>query len=61
MLPEYIIDEESDDCSGDGSLNSEDDESDDNENCEVGHIPKGSLQGTQLVNLSLAFLYIFYM
>lgn len=45
MLPEYIINEESDECSENGSLNSEDNESDDDENYEQPHIPKGSLQG----------------
>lgn len=57
-LPEYIIDEESDDCS-DCSLDSDDGESDDSgENCEIGHIPKGSLQGRVFVNLFLEFVYI---
>lgn len=45
ILPEYIINEESDECSENGSLNSEDDDSDDGENVESAHIPKGSLQG----------------
>lgn len=46
VLPEHIINEESDECSVD-SLNSDDDDdySDDSENCDDPYIPKGSLQG----------------
>jgi len=46
MLPEYIINEELDDCSEDSSVNSEDDESDNIENCLNDDVPKGSLQGS---------------
>jgi len=45
VLPEYIINEELDDCSEDSSVDSEDDESDNSENCVNDDIPKGSLQG----------------
>uniref|UniRef100_A0A2S2PA80 Programmed cell death protein 2 n=1 Tax=Schizaphis graminum TaxID=13262 RepID=A0A2S2PA80_SCHGA len=46
MLPEYIINEVSDESSENSSLNSDDDDSDCSENTnEEAHIPKGSLQG----------------
>lgn len=45
VLPEHIINEESDECSENGSSNCEDDESDDGEHNEQTYIPKGSLQG----------------
>lgn len=49
VLPEHMINEESDECSV-GSLNSDDDDdddySDDCENCDDPYIPKGSLQGS---------------
>lgn len=57
MLPEHIINEESDECSVD-SLNSDDDDddySDDSENCDDPYIPKGSLQGS--VNITIFLVY----
>jgi len=45
VLPEYIINEESDEGSENASLNSEDDDSDYSENSDEAQIPKGSLQG----------------
>lgn len=50
VLPEYIIKEESDECSEDGSSNSEDDDSDNSENVEDTHIPKGCLHGNVHIN-----------
>lgn len=49
VLPEHIINEESEDeYPEDSSFGSgdDDDESDDDGNCEGAHIPRGSLQGT---------------
>lgn len=46
VLPEYIINEESNGCSEDGSLDSDDDDDvSDVSGNEGAHIPKGSLQG----------------
>ncbi|XP_008187026.1 programmed cell death protein 2 [Acyrthosiphon pisum] len=44
VLPEHIINEESDEGSENASLNSEDDDSDYSENSDEAQIPKGSLQ-----------------
>lgn len=49
VLPEHIINEESDEGSESASLNSEDDESDCSENSDEAQIPKGSLQGSILL------------
>lgn len=49
VLPEYIINEELDDCSEESSVDSEDDESDNSENRLNDDIPKGSLQGSVYV------------
>jgi len=46
VLPEYIINEGSDEDSENASLNSEDDESDySDDSDDAARIPKGSLQG----------------
>jgi hypothetical protein len=46
VLPEYIINEISDESSENSSLNSDDDDSDCSENTnEEAHVPNGSLQG----------------
>lgn len=60
VLPEYIINEESDECSEHGSLNSEDDESDCSENSEDTQIPKGSLQGSVYIIYKIMFLHFIY-
>lgn len=54
VLPEYLINEESDECSEDGSSNSEDGESDNSENFKDTHIPEGSLHG----NVHLNFIFM---
>lgn len=67
VLPEHIINEESEDeypeDSSFGSDDDDDDESDD-ENCEKAQIPKGSLQGAvcyKLFDFLLIYLsYVFY-
>lgn len=61
VLPEYIINEESDECSVD-SLNSDDDDnySDDSENCDDSFIPKGSLQGSIDIILFLIYCLLIY-
>lgn len=57
VLPEHIINEESDECS-EGSLNSEDDdESDDSDHFNVSNIPKGSLQGNAYSTQFLEYCY----
>lgn len=54
VLPEYIINEGSDEDSENASLNSEDDESDySDDSDEAAHIPKGSLQGILYLNYVL--------
>ncbi|XP_025413978.1 programmed cell death protein 2 isoform X2 [Sipha flava] len=53
VLPEYIINEDCDDCSEDGSFNSEDDDSDDSDNFNEGIIPKGSLHDISNVDEAL--------
>lgn len=55
MLPEHIINEESDECS-EGSINSNDD-SDDSEICDDSYIQKGSLQGSQHVTIFIPIIY----
>lgn len=56
VLPEYIINEESDESSENASLNSEDDESDCSENNDEAQIPKGSLQGSLYSNYIFWFI-----
>lgn len=58
VLPEYIINEELDDCSEDSSVDSEDGESDNSENCVNDNIPKGSLHDIE--NLDDALLAMAY-
>jgi len=61
VLPEHIINEESDEGSDNASLNSEDDESDYSENSDVVQIPKGSLQGCiYKLSFGVLFLNLFY-
>jgi len=49
VLPEYIINEESDECSEDGSIYSENDESDESESDIKADTPKGYFQGNDYV------------
>lgn len=59
VLPEYIINEESDESSENASFNSEDDESDCSENSDEAQIPKGSLQGSRSLYLNYVLVYCF--
>jgi len=60
VLPEHIINEESDEDSENASLNSEDDESDCSENSDDAQIPKGSLQGIKYLYYVFVYCFLIY-